>query len=150
MMATSNLPIYPKTIDGGDVTIVTADASNLKTVYTAPTDGARITSIAVTSDETANARILSFYVNKGSSDRLIGSINIPANSGFNGSAPTIYPLKSTMFGYQTTGMCLGLSCDANGNPYIQLKNGEILKVKSTTTLASGKTITIAVEAASFT
>lgn len=149
MMATSNLPIYPKTLDGGDVIIQAADASNLKTLYTAPSDGARVTSIAMTSDETANTRVIQFYVNKGSADRLLGTVNLPLNAGFTGQVATIYPLRALLLGFQASGLALGLCVDAFGNPFIQLKGGEILKVKSTSTVAAGKTLTILCEALAF-
>jgi hypothetical protein len=138
----TSTPVYPQVLNSASVIIQPADTTTLKTLYTAPSTGAWCMEIAVTSDETANARILSFYTNEAGTDRLIGSINIPVNSGFNGTAATVYVLKSTQFGYASSGISTGLLMDNNGNPYIQLKASEILKVKSQSTLATGKTITV--------
>lgn len=93
----------------------------LKTLYTASTDGAVVKAINVASLDSA-ARVMSLWIADAATgnQQLIGAVNIPANSGNNGTAASIDLLGGTLMP--------SLAYDSNGKRVIALKGGEVLKV----------------------
>lgn len=71
-----------------------------------------------------------------SMDYLLATVSIPANSGNTNSLSLVSILDSARFG-STTGLQI---LDPNGNKLLRMKAGEILKVKSLSTLTAAKTI----------
>ncbi len=140
-MTTSSTPIFPVTITTPLVQILPATVSNLVTVYTAGTNGSKVERITVTSTETANARDLQFVITQSATDYVIGTVTIPLNSGFNNSVPIVSVFDSSQF--------FGLATDVNGNKYLYLASGSVLKVKSLTTVASGKALAIFAQGGDF-
>ena len=69
--------------NGAPATIVNADGTVEKTIYTAGVNGALVDSVFVTSDDPSSV-VLSVFVNDGATSYLIGAINVPALSGTNG------------------------------------------------------------------
>lgn len=94
-----------------------------KTLYTATTDDAIVKAINVASTDSA-ARVMSLWIadSATATPRLIGGVNIPANSGSPGSgtAATIDLLGGTLMP--------SLPYDANGKRVIPLKGGQVLAV----------------------
>lgn len=91
-----------------------------KELYTASTDDAVVKAINVASLDSA-ARVMSLWiVGSDSQPRLIGAVNIPANSGNNGTAATVDLLGGTLMP--------SLPYDANGKRIIMLNGGEKLAV----------------------
>jgi hypothetical protein len=91
-----------------------------KELYTASTDDAVVKAINVASLDSA-ARVMSLWIiSTDSQPRLIGAVNIPANSGNNGTAATIDLLGGTLMP--------SLPYDANGKRIIALNGGEKLAV----------------------
>jgi hypothetical protein len=63
------------------------------------------------------------FITKSAVDYLIGTINIPLSSGNTTSAPTINLLQQSQLP--------NVQVDNNGNPYLLLQDGEVLKMKVT-------------------
>lgn len=129
-MAANTSPVFEKDPFSNGVTFTNSDSANTKkdavAAATVPTEGLRIDHIILTSTETANARVLAFYDHDGSTSFLIGSVNVPVNSGFDGTAPAIDAIL-------TLAPTLG---------YITLMTGHKLQVENLTQPASGKTVTV--------
>lgn len=134
-MAVTATPIYPQSLKNSVVTIVNADGTTKKTVYTAGADGTKLESIFVTNTDTA-AYTLNVYFNISSTDYLIGTVNIPLSSGNTTSAPTVNLLSSA------GNLGAVLNKDPNGNTYLYLQSGTVLKVATTGTVTSAKTVTL--------
>lgn len=132
-MPTTNTPIYPQTITNGLVQILNADAQNLKTIYTGGANGSKVEMLIVTSTDTAD-RDVQFSIVNGGITYIIGTVKIPLNSGNTNSVVTVNILLNAQMST--------LPRDANGNPYIYLANGSVLKAEALTTVTSGKTISI--------
>lgn len=91
-----------------------------KELYTASTDDAVVKAINVASLDSA-ARVMSVWViGTNSQPTLLGAVNIPANSGNNGTAATIDLLGGTLMP--------SLPYDANGKRIVALKGGQKLAV----------------------
>jgi len=114
------------------VKILPADTTTLKTLFTAGSNDSVVKSINVQSTDTA-ARVVNLYVNDGTTDFLIGAVNIPLSSGNNGTAATIDLLGGTLLP--------SLPYDANGKRIIPLPAGDILKVSCQTTVTATREIT---------
>jgi hypothetical protein len=112
--------------------ILPADTTTLKTLFTAGSNDSVVKAINVQSTDTA-ARVVQLTVNDGSTDFLIGSVNIPLRSGDNGTAATVDLLGGTLLP--------SLPYDANGKRIIPLPAGYILKVNSQATVTADKVIT---------
>lgn len=135
-MPVTATPIFPQTIVNTPVTIVNADGTNKKTVYTGGTNGSKVENILITNTDT-NAYTIQFFMTISATDYLIGSINLPVSAGNTSAAPTINPLSTA----GNWGPALNL--DSNGNPYIYVANGSTLKAAiSTGSVTAAKTITI--------
>lgn len=109
--------------------ILPADTTTKKTVYTAPTDGAVLKTLHCTSTDTA-AMNVQLWVNDGSTDRLLGTIAIAANSGNTGAIASVDMLSGTLIP--------GLGYDQNGKRVLSLKGGAILKVAALVTVTAAK------------
>jgi hypothetical protein len=132
-MAKSTDLNFTQTLKLSAAVIAPADTTTAKTVFTAGSDDAVVKAINVASTDTA-ARILSLFVNDGSNDILIGRVNIPANSGNNGTAATVDLLGGTLMP--------SLPYDAQGKRVLPLPAGYILKAGTTTTVTSAQSITV--------
>lgn len=121
------------TLQNKSVTIVPADTTALKTVYTAAADDAVVKGLICVSDDTAavNLRVL---LTIGGTDYQIGTVNIPIASGTNGTANAVDVLNSTAMP--------GLPLDRNGKRVLPLGAGIILKVAALVTVTAAKTVTI--------
>lgn len=141
-MAVTATPIFPQTIVNSPVTIVNADASNKKTVYTGGTNGSKVENILITNTDTV-AYLLQFFFTISATDYLIASVNIPASSGNLATVVCVNPMATS------TSWGPALNLDANGNPYLYIANGTTLKAASTTTVTAAKTITIVAQGGDF-
>lgn len=140
-MAVTTTPVFLQTIITGIATILPADASNLKTIITAGTDGTVLDSIVASSTDTS-ARDLQFYLTVGGTDTLLATVSCTANAGNTNSVSLIDVLNHARLG-STSGYTSGYpTLDSNGNHILKLQNGEILKVKSLTTVTTAKVISV--------
>lgn len=138
----SNLPIFPTTIKSWLAKIALADTTALKTLVTPGANGSRIDSIMVSNTATAAASDLQFYITFGGVDYLIDTVTIPVNSGFvNSIVPVAILAHATKF--------LWTAYDANGNRYLVLASGAVLKAKVLANMATGKEIAIFAQGADY-
>jgi len=132
-MAKSTDLNFTQTLKLSAAVITPTETTTAQTVFTAGDEDAVVKVINVASTDTA-ARVLSLFVNNGSSDILIGRVNIPANSGNNGTAATVDLLGGTLMP--------SLPYDSNGKRILPLPAGYILKAGTTTTVTSAQSITV--------
>ena len=95
-MAANTAPIFVKNVTAKGVTWTNSDAAATKKTVT-PTvgsEGARVHSIAVTTDDTT-ARDFQVFLNDGTTDTLLGTVTIPIGAGNTGSAAAIAILKQS-------------------------------------------------------
>jgi hypothetical protein len=112
--------------------ILPADASALVTLFTAGTNDSVVKAINVQSTDTA-ARVVQLWVNDGTTDFLIGAVNVPLNSGNTGTAAAIDLLGGTLMP--------SLPYDSNGKRILPLPAGYTLKVNSQSTVTAAREIT---------
>jgi hypothetical protein len=113
--------------------ILPADTTTLKTLFTAGTNDSVVKAINVQSTDTA-ARVVNLYVNDGTTDFLIGAVNVPLNSGNTGAVAAIDMLGGTLLP--------SLPYDSNGKRILPMPAGYVLKVSSQTTVTSAREITV--------
>jgi len=125
----ANRPIYPGTIKNAALDIEPADTTSLQTLLTAGSNGSRINSISVISDDTSDV-VLAIYYNDLTTDFLIGSVNIPTLSGTDGSVPAVSLLNSTDLPFLGEDLAL------------YLEGSDIIKIAALTTVTTAKKITL--------
>lgn len=134
-MAKSTDLTFTQNVNFKAVTFTNADAaSTLKSLYTAAANDAVVKGLLIRSDETATARVFDVLVNDGTTDYVIGAVNVPVNAGFNGTVAAVDALASALFP--------GLPIDATGKRILPLKTGHSLKIRTQTQPTSGKTLTV--------
>jgi len=130
-MAVTNTPVFVQTPKVTQITIVAADASNLKTVCTAGANGSKVVALNLCSDDTS-ARIIQILITRSATSILVGSVNVPTLAGTDGTNPAVNALNSSMLP--------GLPLDNDGVRYLFLQSGDTLQIKSTTTVTAAKTV----------
>lgn len=85
----ANRPIFPDVIKNAALDIEAGDTTTTQVLVTAGAGGSRINNISVTSDDTSDVVLNVFYYD-GTTDYLIGAVNIPTLSGTDG---TILPVS---------------------------------------------------------
>lgn len=139
-MAVSATPVFPQTPNGGHVQILPADASALKTLYTAATNGSKVTAVIATSNDTT-ARDLTIGITRSSVFYPLGTITCAINAGQVAGTPALNLLDPSVI--------KGLPVDNDGQVYIFLVSGDTLQVKSLTTVTTAKEIDLSCVAADF-
>ena len=124
-MTANTSPIFELTPINAGVTIVNADSTNLKTIYTAGANGGRIDGILVCSNDTAAVN-LAFYINDGAADLYIGNVNIPIGSGYT-TVVKVDALATLKPAYQS---------------FVQLHAAYILKCNAVAAVTAAKTVTV--------
>lgn len=130
----ASTPVIVQSPKVGLAQIANADASNKKALVTAGSSGSKVTAIRACSDEASTARVLQLILTRSATDYLLGSVSVPALSGTDGAAA----VKDLL---NTTDMP-GLPVDNDGQRYLFLQSGDVLNVKSLTTVTSGKTVNV--------
>ena len=134
-MALSNVPVLVQTPKIGLVQCVNADGTNPKTVVTPGTNGSKVTSLTVASNDTAS-RTFNIFITRSAANYLIGSVTVPAGSGNDGSTPSVNALTSALIP--------GLPVDNDGQPYLFLQQNDALVVALTTSsVTTAKTVSFA-------
>ncbi len=136
----ASAPAYVATPQPAFAQILPADTTTLKTLVTAGSSGSKVTGLMLTSSDTAD-RIVQVWVTRSAVDYLLATISVPLTSGF---VATIAPV-SAMNQFNMP----GLPIDNDGQPYILLKNGDVLKIACTTTVTAAKIIHAMAQAADF-
>jgi hypothetical protein len=120
--------------------ILPADTTSLVTLFTAGANDTTVKAINVQSTDTV-ARVLQLWVNDGTTDFLLGAVNIPLRSGDTGAVAAIDLLGGTLLP--------SLPYDANGKRIIPLPAGYILKVNSQVAVSATREITVVCMAEDF-
>lgn len=133
MSKTTTTP-YIQKVNNVDGVINNGTGTGKVTIFTAGADDAVLTSLGATSTETANDRVIQIWINvaNASTDRLLGSVTVYRNAGFDGLANAQDLLHTALLQY--------LSCDAFGNRVLYLKAATVIKVSSTVAVTAGKEI----------
>jgi hypothetical protein len=134
-MAKNQLLFFTKTAKQTGVTFVNADGTAVKSLYTAPAQGAKVRAISICSDDTTNRDAL-IYLSKSGTNYVVGNVDVPLGSGTNGTVNGVNGLNTTNLPWTTK--------DNNYNPYIELEAGESLKASMLTAVTAAKTVTIVV------
>lgn len=133
-MAVTAKPIFIQAVNVGLATIVPADTTAAKTIFTAGANGSRVSAITVHSTDTALRDVVLSLVRSATSYPLF-TISVPINAGNTNAIGALDLLRSPLLP--------GLPYDAFGNRYIDLKSGDTLTINTTTTVTAAKQITAA-------
>jgi hypothetical protein len=132
-MAGTSTPIFVQVIQTYAVQILNATGTGKVVIATAGANGSLIDMLGVTNTDTL-AYTMQLYINDGTTDHLIGTVNIPLSSGNTTAAPTVDLLRQIQLP--------NLEFDAVGNRCLKLKANYILKAALTGTITAAKTIDI--------
>lgn len=124
-------PVHFGAIKTSICQIQNADALNLVTLYTASANGGKVEAIAISSSDTV-ARDISLVVSKGGIDCVVGSAAIAALAGQVAATLAVDGLSLAVYPW--------LRQDENGNRFLLLDGGCVLKVKSLTTVTATKAL----------
>lgn len=127
-----NLATSDGAISGG---LSSTSILNTKLFLSAGSDGSVVKAISITSDDSV-ARNVAFYLNTdgGTSRYLIGTVNVPINSGYTGISVNVDALNNTYL--------IGLTLDQTGRQILPLAAGASISVGVTTAITALKGIHI--------
>lgn len=128
----ANNPIFLGTMKNFVARIQNADGSTKITIVTAANPATKVTTLAVSSTDTAD-RDIALYITVSAVDYLIGTVKIPLNSGNTNAIGAIDLLSQAA-------LLPWVRVDENGSKYLILENGSVLKASATTTVTAGKEI----------
>lgn len=137
-MAGTATPIFPQTLKNWAVQVLPADTTTLKTLVTGATNGSKLEMLNITSTDTA-ARDVALWMTISSVDYLIATISIPANSG-NTNAILAQGLLASLVGTSPYLPFFQFPLDVNGNRYLYIASGSVLKVSTLTTVTAAKVV----------
>jgi hypothetical protein len=127
----------PKT---GLVQILPADTTTLKTIWTPGANGSKIVSLGVASDDTAT-KDMQLFLSKGGTDYLLGTKTIAITAGFITGTPAFNWFDGVQLPW--------LPVDADGQRYLLLDFGTVLKAKLTAAATAAKTFHIYAQGSDF-
>jgi hypothetical protein len=130
-MATA--PIFPGALKTSTARIQNSDSTNLVTVLTPPTTGSKVVAIMVTSDDTS-ARDLQLVITKSGVDYPIGTTTIAITAGTIAATAAVNMLD--------TAKLPGLPVDRDGQRYLLLESGAVLKAKVLVAVTAAKFVNI--------
>jgi hypothetical protein len=133
-MAVTATPVFVQTPKNYKVQILPADTSNLKTIATGGTNGTKVHSIVVSSNDTAS-RDVTWGITTAAVFFPMGTVTIPITAGFIAATPAVQLLDLTK--------TPGLPLDGDGNPYVLLSSAsDTLQIKSLATVTAAKEIDV--------
>lgn len=104
-------------------------AATLKTVYAAATTGSKVVAVIAASTDTGT-HVGQLFLTRASSSFLLGSANIVASAGNDGSTST-----ANLLAYIP-----GLPTDNDGQPYMFLQSGDLLQASQGVACSSGRLV----------
>jgi hypothetical protein len=140
-MAVTATPVFVQTPKVGNVQILPADASNLKTIVTGGANGTKVTSLICTSTDTSTRDVqVGITISATFYPLLTVTVAITAGTIAATAAANLFDVSK----------CPGLPIDSDGNPYIFLPSSSYtLQAKSLTTVTAAKELDITAVAADF-
>ena len=144
MAVTANSTISPQAPKITPIQLTTGTGLASVTAFTAGANGSKVVAILANSTETVNARILQLQLTRSAVNYLIGSYSVPVNSGNDGVTA-----GADLLNGGPAGLIQGLPGDNDGQKYLLLESGDTVTVASTTTITTGKTLTVVCIASNF-
>jgi hypothetical protein len=132
------LPVKLQTPKLGLVQIVNADSTNWKTVYTAAA-AAKLVSVGACSDD-SSSRVIQVSILRSATNYIIGAVSVPTLAGTDGSTAAVDLIGS---------LSPQLPLDTDGQHYLLLHSGDVVQVKATASVTSGKIVHVTATAAEF-
>ena len=132
-MSTTATPIFPQAINLGLQTIANADGTTAKTIFTAGANGSKVQTIEISSTDSVN-RDVQLFIKRSGTSYLLATVQVKVNAGNANNVPSTNILGSTQLP--------AIAVDANGNPTLFLQSGDTLTMATTTTVTSGKQLSI--------
>lgn len=129
MTAPNTTPIFVGTVDTQFQTFQLADSTTSKVIYTAGAAGGRLDNVSITSTDTV-ARVFNVIVNDGSTDHVVGTVNVPIGAGTVSGTASVSLLST-----------LNLSW-LNASGSIFLKTALTIKLAAQIAVSSGKLIDV--------
>lgn len=130
-MAKTNTVPVSQNIKCAAYSILPADTTTYKTLYTAGANDAVVKSLMACSTDTA-ARNVVLVVNNGTADFIIGCVNVPITAGDTGAVAAVDLLAAALLP--------GLPLDQNGKRVLPMQTGHILKVGVLVAVTAAKQI----------
>lgn len=124
-------PIFPGSITSKAARILPADTTTLVTLWTPGVNGSKLTAINGSTDDTA-AHDVQLWVTVAGVDYLIGTKTVAITAGFIVGTIPVNWLDGTAWPW--------LPIDADGQRYLLLAPGMVLKGKSLVTVTAAKTL----------
>lgn len=138
-MAVTATGSFPQTPKNGNVQILPADTTTLKTIYTGGANGSKIVALMASSSDTT-ARDVMWGITVGAVFYPLGTVTIPITAGQIAATPAVNLLD--------VAKSPGLPIDSDGNPFVFLASASYtLQAKSLVTVTAAKEIDIAAIAA---
>jgi hypothetical protein len=125
-------PIFFQSVRREQGQVLPADASALKTLFTAGANGSRIVMISFNSTDTAD-RDVTLYITSSGVDYPWFTLKVLANAGNTNAIPAVDGMRHLNNP--------ALAYDPGGNRYLDLKSGDVLKMAALTTVTAAKAIT---------
>lgn len=132
-MPANTTPIFPLTPMNSAVTVVNADGTTVKTVLTAGSNGARVDAISVCSDDTSDRKFY-VYLNDGSTNYLVGTVNVPTLSGTDATTLPVDLISGAVLPWVDASGSLNLKASWKVN--VGLTTGSVTAAKTVTFVAS--------------
>lgn len=133
-------PIFVGSAKPAFIQILPAATTTLVTLLTAAAAGSKVVGITITSTDTAD-RVVQLYVTRGGVDILLSTVAVPLNSGTTNALPAVNGMSTTNLP--------GLPTDNDGQRYLLLQMGDVLKAAVTVTVTAAKAINFNVQAGDF-
>ena len=119
----------------------TDTAGTYKTLYTAGTNGSKITGMFATSGDTAAAHLITCQIVNTAVKYGGVAVNVPLNSGMATGVPPVNLMNTANWP--------GLPLDGNGNPYFTLVSGDTLQCTYATALTAATFANVVAVAADY-
>jgi hypothetical protein len=138
---TANSVVTAQTPNNGKQNFVqgTDSAGTYKTIYTAGSNGSKCNGITVANDDASATHVMTFEIVNGGTSYHFSTFT--TTSPASGSYSTANAITTTNWA--------GLPTDSDGNPYIQLVSGDVLKATFATALTSADEIDVFASCADF-
>jgi hypothetical protein len=117
----------------------TDTAGTLKTVYSAGANGSKITAFSASTNDGTVAHVVTIYITRSAVDYILSAVNVPVNSGTNGTVPSVDLLS----------LIPGLPVDNDGQKYLFLQSGDTLRATFATALTASTKIDVVAIGADF-
>jgi hypothetical protein len=124
---------FTQTIKTPCVALTSANTTVAATLYTAASNDAVVKSLVVSTNDTTAVNLV-VCINNGTSDFVLGTVNIPINSGYTGAIASVDILNSSLLP--------GLPRDLNNRAVLPLAAGYILKVGCLATMTAAKSTNV--------